>query len=116
MRFICFCSDGSCALAGNEFTCADFNRCRHRLYSCPDLILPALAGDSSQFGGNPSPHMPKSEPCNRMAADAAIAFSDIGPVDVLSQVQKDSNCALVGTLGQLDLITLAKPRMGRFEL
>jgi hypothetical protein len=46
-----------------------------------------------------------------MAADGAIAFSDIGPVDVFSQVQKDANCALVSALGQHNLITLAEFRM-----
>jgi hypothetical protein len=46
-----------------------------------------------------------------MAADGAIAFSDIGPVGVFSQVQKDANCALVSALGQHNLITLAEFRM-----
>lgn len=51
-----------------------------------------------------------------MAADGPIAFSDIDPTDVVPQVEKDANCALVRAFGEDDLITFAKLRMSRVEL
>jgi hypothetical protein len=48
------------------------------------------------------------EPFHRMAADAAIAFRDVRPLDILSEVEKNALGTLVGASRQHDFVACAK--------
>jgi hypothetical protein len=48
------------------------------------------------------------EPCYGMLANDAIAFFDVGPIRVGSQVYEDAVCAVISTFGQYDVITFVE--------
>src|SRR5260370_12015609 len=56
-----------------------------------------------------------SEPGHRVAADGAIAFRDVRPLDVLAQPEKNARGALVCTIGQHDFVTFLECRTSRFS-
>jgi hypothetical protein len=51
-----------------------------------------------------------------MAADASVALSDIRPIDIFSQVQENTEGALVGAFGEDNLIAFVKPGIGLLEV
>jgi hypothetical protein len=54
------------------------------------------------------------QPCDRVAADAAIPLCDVGPVGVCAQPEKNTRGALVCALGQHDFVAFAESGSYRF--